>query len=237
VSSSLKEMTWHGRAFNVYDAATTAEQEVLLQHLTRISPVFNYEKHSTIQQLKQFSSLMEQLQLHTVNGAYVWQYFKDPAQLNLPPLPLQTAPHSLDTTEGAPADTSDVLPVPAPVPVWELSQEVLSQEQECEVGKLYASFFALYQYAPDYGHAPFVNTLEMRDMPREMQLHNGAHKPCDRALMLRSVCSQISMPLSATCAPRAARSFPSFARRYREPPLTTIARFVEIDAHRSGTVA
>jgi hypothetical protein len=111
-----------------------------------------------MQQLKQFPSLMEQLQLHTVSGAYVWQYFKDPAQLNLPPLPLQTAPHRLDTTEGAPADTSDVLPVPAPVPVGELAQEVLSQEQECEVGKLYASFLALYKYAPDYGHAPSAVT-------------------------------------------------------------------------------
>jgi hypothetical protein len=126
VSSALREMTWHGRALNVYDAATRTEQEALLQHLTSISPTFKYEKHASVQQLKQFPSLMETLQLHTVSGAYVWQYFKDPMQLNLPPVPLKTTLDSLVTTETAIANSSQVLPVPAPVPVGELAQDLIS---------------------------------------------------------------------------------------------------------------
>lgn len=116
------------------NAATSEDQQRLLDVLKVIEPNFDYFKHSTVAQLKKFPTISRRPQQHT-SGAYVWQHFSNPACLTIPDLPLSNGPSSSAAAAANVPDDADatVLLVPALVP-----SSVLAGSDAADSEKKYA---------------------------------------------------------------------------------------------------
>lgn len=167
VTECFNQMQWHEKPVTVFDAATSDAEADLLKHLENISPTFDYQKNANKKDLKQHPDIVEYLKKHTVSGAYVWQWFAEPAALRLHVVPLgesvvadevevllPDSPSMLPGSPSPPPGSSSILPLPAPVPVSALPQHIAQSDGRQDPGKLYATYSPLQAYAPDYSHVP-----------------------------------------------------------------------------------